>query len=73
MASLPETYNGIGHWIDSVPDEARQELEEIKRQFRAGAINTPRRTLARVISRQLQERGVSKIGFSGVEAWLQRG
>lgn len=56
-----------------MPADARQELEEIKRQFRAGAIPTPRRTLARVIAKQLGDRGIYTIGFSGVEAWLQRG
>lgn len=72
MSSLPETYHGIGYWIDNVPTEARQELEEIKRQFKAGAIRTPRRTLAKIIAKQLGDRGIYKIGFPGVEAWLQR-
>jgi hypothetical protein len=49
------------------------ELDEIKRQFRAGAIKTPRRTLAKAIAKHLNERGICKIGFPGVEAWLQRG
>lgn len=73
MSALPDRYHGIGYWIDNVPADARQELEEIKRQFRAGAIPTPRRTLARVIAKQLGDRGIYTIGFSGVEAWLQRG
>ena len=73
VASLPTTYHGIGLWIDSLPDAARVELEEIKRQYKAGLIQSPRRTLARAISSQLQDRGICRIGFSGVEAWLQRG
>ena len=56
-----------------MPAEARQELEEIKRQFKAGAIRTPRRTLAKIIARELSDRGVYRIGFAGVESWLQRG
>ena len=51
----------------------REEMEEIKRQYRAGLIQTPRRTLAKAISSQLRDRGISRIGFPGVEAWLQRG
>lgn len=53
--------------------EARAELDEIKKQFRAGMILTPRRTLAKAISAQLKSRGICQIGFPGVEAWLQRG
>jgi hypothetical protein len=63
----------VGHWLDAVPDDARAELEEIKRQYKAGAIRAKRRTLAKAISRHLGERGVCKIGHYGVESWLQRG
>ena len=73
VATLPDTYHGIGYWIDNVDPVARAELDEIKRQFRAGAIKTPRRTLAKAIAKQLNERGICRIGFPGVEAWLQRG
>lgn len=73
VASLPTTYHGIGHWIDTLPGDTRAELEEIKAQYRGGLIQTPRRTLAKAISSQLRDRGISRIGFPGVEAWLQRG
>jgi hypothetical protein len=56
-----------------VAPDARAELDEIKRQFRSGAIKTPRRTLAKAIAKQLNERGICRIGFPGVEAWLQKG
>jgi hypothetical protein len=73
VSALPQTYHGVGYWIDSVSPEAKAELDEIKQQFLAGAIKTPRRTLAKAISKQLVQRGICKIGFPGVEAWLQRG
>lgn len=73
VASLPRTYHGIGLWIDNITGDDRLELDEIKRQYRAGMIKTPRRTLAKVISQQLAKRGIYQIGFSGVETWLQRG
>jgi hypothetical protein len=67
------THSGVGYWMDRISADAKAELEEIKRQYRSGAIKARRRTLARAISRHLRERGICSIGHYGVEAWLQKG
>jgi hypothetical protein len=72
MAALPATYNNSKTWIDAIPAGERQELEDIKRAFRDRTLVTPLRSLARAISKSLQERGLSNIGFPGVESWLRR-
>ena len=72
MQALPTTYNNAKTWIDAIPAAERQELEDIKRSFRERRLVTPRRSLARAISAKLKERGLSNIGFPGVEEWLRR-
>jgi hypothetical protein len=48
------------------------ELEELKREHRAGKLPGTRVALAMTISEQLRLRGLSEVGLQGVSAWLRK-
>ena len=48
------------------------ELEEVKREHRAGTLQGTRVALAITISEQLRLRGLSEVGMQGVSAWLRK-
>ena len=72
-AKLQVPFRGIKPWHLRIPAERLVELEEIRRQYLAGELDTPKRTLARAISESLNEEGISTVGFQGVETWLNHG
>lgn len=59
-------------WFDALPEDIQGELDQIKAAFKAGVVPRGRKTLARTISKHLNERGLSKIGHNGVDVWLAK-
>jgi hypothetical protein len=59
-------------WFGLLPEDARLELEALKRDWKSGAFPSPKRTLARSIVRQCADAGLKTPGVQGVETWLSR-
>jgi hypothetical protein len=59
-------------WFGLLPEDARLELDALKRDWKAGNFQSPKRTLARSIVRQCADAGLKTPGIQGVETWLSR-
>lgn len=59
-------------WIDRLPADVREELIEIRREWRSGTIQASGRGLAAAIVANCKERGITICGFAGVREWLAR-
>jgi hypothetical protein len=59
-------------WTDSLPDEVRAELMQIRREWRAGSLVASGRGLAAAIVANCRERGIPCLTVSGVREWLMR-
>lgn len=59
-------------WYERLPADERAELEEVKREHRAGKLQGTRVALAITISEQLRLRGLCEVGMQGVAAWLRK-
>ena len=59
-------------WDERLPPELLAELEEVKREYRAGTLKASKTGLAMTISTQLRLRGLSDVGRQGIEAWLRK-
>ena len=59
-------------WIDRVPDDVREELLAIRREWQAGMIQASGRGLAASIVTNCRERGITICGFDGVREWLAK-
>ena len=59
-------------WIDRLPDDVREELLTIRREWKAGTIQASGRGLAAAIVENCRERGLDICGFDGVREWLTR-
>ena len=59
-------------WYERLPADKRAELEELKREHRAGLLPGTRYGLAATISEELRLRGLSDVGIQGVSAWLRK-
>jgi hypothetical protein len=59
-------------WIDRLPDDVREELLTIRREWKAGTIQASGRGLAAAIVANCRERGLDICGFDGVREWLTR-
>lgn len=57
-------------WFNKVAPQHRVVLEQIREAWLAGELGKARRSAARVISRILNDRGISDAGVQGVDAWL---
>ena len=60
-------------WTGPLPDDVRNELLEIRSEWRSGAIQASGRGLAAAIVAKCRERGIPCLEFSGVREWLYRG
>lgn len=58
------------NWIERLPEAARAEIEDIKRDWRAGVFQSSCLSLAKSIVVQCDERGIKTCGVNGVRAWL---
>ena len=59
-------------WVARLAPEVAAELEQIKRDWKAGLQPGSKRALAQVLVAELHARGLSDIGLQGVTAWLSR-
>lgn len=60
-------------WLDLVPDEARADLLDIRREWREGTLQATARGLSTSIVENCRERGIPVCTVSGVREWLTRG
>ena len=72
VQSLPSGRPGFAPWYERMPQEVREELEEIRRRFHAGELATRSNTLARVLSAKLAERNLVDIGAHTINRWLAK-
>lgn len=59
-------------WIDRVPEGVREELLDIRREWRDGKLQASARGLAAAIVENCHERGIPVCKASGVREWLVR-
>ena len=59
-------------WLDRVPDDVREELLDIRREWRDGKLQASGRSLAAAIVENCRERGIPVCTASGVREWLAR-
>lgn len=63
--------NGPASWWERVAPEHLDELHAIKAQWKAGNLGKRKKTLARSLSANMRERGISDVGHQGVITWLE--
>lgn len=71
-AAVPPPPRRTLPWHERLPADVLAELEEVKREHRAGKLQGTRVALAITISEQLRLRGLSEVGMQGVSAWLRK-
>ena len=71
-AAVPPPPRRTLPWHERLPADVLAELEEVKREHRAGKLQGTRVALAITISEQLRLRGLSDVGMQGVSAWLRK-
>ena len=71
-AAVPPAPRRMLAWHERIPAEVLAELEQVKREHRAGKLQGTRYGLATTISEQLRLRGLSDVGIQGVSAWLRK-
>lgn len=71
-AAIPPPPRRTLPWHERLPADVLAELEEVKREHRAGKLQGTRVALAICISEQLRLRGLSEVGMQGVSAWLRK-
>jgi hypothetical protein len=68
--AVSQTRRLPSRWIDRLPDDVREELLAIRREWKAGTIQASGRGLAAAIVANCKERGITICGFCGVREWL---
>lgn len=63
---------GFIPWYQRLPEEDRQQLEELRARWLSGELLLHKRALARAIVQVCQQRGHHVAGIQGVEAWIGR-
>lgn len=71
-AAIPPPPRRTLPWHERIPADVLAELEQVKREHRAGTLPGTRVALAITISEQLRLRGLSEVGMQGVSAWLRK-
>ena len=71
-AAIPPPPRRTLPWHERLPADVLAELEEVKREHRAGKLQGTRVALAICISEQLRLRNLSEVGMQGVSAWLRK-
>ncbi len=59
-------------WLDRLSPDIREELLDIRREWRAGTLQASGRGLAAAIVQNCRERGIPVCTASGVREWLAR-
>lgn len=62
---------GFARWIDRLPDDIRNELNEVREQYQSGCLQHQTRALATAVATVVAERGHPKPGIQAVLAWLK--
>jgi hypothetical protein len=70
--AVSQTRRLPSRWIDRLPDDVREELLTIRREWKAGTIQASGRGLAAAIVENCRERDLDICGFDGVREWLTR-
>ena len=70
VAALEPPRHGPASWIDRLPEDAREEVIALKRDWRAGAVPASARSLARTIVAHFTAAGLPVCKLDGVRAWL---
>lgn len=60
-------------WLDRLPPDIREELLDIRREWREGTLQASGRGLSASIVENCRERGIPVCTVSGVREWLTRG
>ena len=71
-ANVPPPPRRTLPWHERIPADALADLEQVKREHRAGTLPGTRVALAITISEELRLRGLSEVGMQGVSAWLRK-
>lgn len=72
LSRVKKRRHGFLPWYLTLPDDLQGELEAIRQQWQAGAINTEKRGLAVAIAEIVAERGNPQPGEQAVIAWLNK-
>lgn len=59
------------YWLDGIPDEFRQELQELRQAFADGKIPSRRYVIARIAIAHGKERGIRMPSEKTVAEWLR--
>lgn len=70
LSRLTRLRPGVPTWFDRLPDDAKQELEQVRKSF-TPAIHQ-KRAFAKAIIEVAAERGWPISGVQGVERWLEK-
>ncbi len=62
----------IATWIDRLPDDVREELLAIRREWHAGLIQASARGLAISIVENCRQRGIDTCRLAGIREWLSK-
>lgn len=69
--ALPPVRTGFPPWHQMLPAEVKAEVEEIKKMFWAGQLETKGFTLARILAAKLAQRGLANVKPQTVSRWLR--
>lgn len=61
---------GPAAWVDELPEDLRQQVHDLKAQYRSGTLSVRKYSLARAIRSALAERGHRVPNDAGVVHWL---
>lgn len=61
---------GPAAWVDTLPEDLRQQLLELKSQYRRGELSVRKYSLARAIRAAISDRGFKTSNDAGIVHWL---
>ena len=61
---------GPAAWVDTLPEDLRKQLLELKGQYRRGELTVRKYSLARAIRAAISERGYKTSNDAGIVHWL---
>lgn len=70
--SIATSRPGFRPWHERIDPEVAVELEELRREWRAGKLGAKLRPVAAAIVTYLHEHNLSDIGIQGVSRWLEK-
>ena len=70
VAAISPAHPGPASWLERLPEDAREEVIALKRDWRAGAVPASARSLARTIVAHFTAAGLPVCKLDGVRVWL---